>query len=128
MNMLPSAFAQRLALASHGVLILAVALRHPSALSLLLATVLCLPLVGLWRGKSYTCAWASMLVAFFVAGYLADGYAKPESRGWAFAIAGVAALDYVSLMMFVRFRATETAAARAQAPVARTVASDDVSR
>lgn len=125
--MLPSTFAQRLALAAHGLLILGVCVRNPSALSVVLALVLFLPLPGLWRGKSYTFAWASMLVAFFVAGYLAEGYARPQTRWTAFAIASVAALDYVSLMMFVRFRARETAAARASAPAEPGARSDGAS-
>lgn len=125
--MLPSTFARRTALTAHGLLILGVCVRSPSPLSVLLALVLCLPLLGMWRGKSYTFAWASMLVAFFVAGYLAEGYARPETRLTAFAIASVAALDYVALMMFVRFRARETAAARASAPAEQTAASDGAS-
>lgn len=108
---LPSVHARRLVLGSHALLILGVALRNPDALSVLLALVLCLPLPGLLRARSYTYAWASMLVAFFVAGYLADGYARPDTRWSAFALGAVAAVDYVALMMFVRFTARERAAA-----------------
>ena len=128
MNTLPSTWAQRITVIAHVVLLLGVLFRNPSPLSVLLALVLLTPLYGLLRGKTYTFAWASMLVAFFVAGYLAEGYARPESRGSAFALASVAALDYVALMMFVRFRARETAAARAAAPAERTEASGDASR
>ena len=124
---LPSVVMQRVALSSHVLLVLGVALRHPSALSFLIALVLCLPLRGMWRGQSYTFAWASMLIAFFVAGYLADGYARPETRVSAFVLASVAALDYVCVMMFVRFRARETAAIAAQASAAQTAASGDAS-
>lgn len=128
MTRLPSTWAQRVAVGAHVLLLLGVLFRNPSALSVLLALVLLIPLFGLMRGKTYTFAWASMLVAFFVAGYLAEGYARPESRGSAFALASVAALDYVGLMMFVRFRAREMAVARAPAPAARTAMSDDASR
>ena len=128
--MRPSEKVRRVALGAHLLLILGVALRDPSALSTVMAVVLCLPLPGLWRGRPYTYAWGSMLIAFFVAGYLADGYARPESKLSAFAMASIAALDFVAAMMFVRINARETAAAAAaaSAPAARTGASADASR
>ena len=109
----PPVLMQRVAIAAHLVLTLAVALRAPSALSVLLAAILLFPLPGLWRGRTYTAAWASMVVAFYVAGYLADGYARSDGRAMSFLIASVAAIDYLSLMLFVRFRAREVAAQRA---------------
>ena len=48
------------------------------------------------RHAAYTFAWSSMLIAFYVAGYLADGYARPETRVSAFALASIAAFDFVS--------------------------------
>jgi uncharacterized membrane protein len=123
--MLPSVLAHRVTLAAHALLILGVALRTPSALSVLIAALLCLPLPGLIRGRSYTFAWAAMLVGFFVAGYLADGYARPETRGSAFVLASIAAIDFIALRMFGRWRAREAALA---APAARTEASRDASR
>lgn len=125
--MSPPLLMQRLALVSHFALILIVALRTPSALSFLLALILMLPLPGLLNGKSYTYAWASMLVAFYVAGYLAAGYARPDTRLWSFIAASVAALDYVSLMMFVRFRARERVVSAARESVEQTATSDDAS-
>lgn len=119
---------RQVALGAHVALIGCVALRAPSALSVLMAALLLWPLRGMWQGRAYTCAWASMLVAFYVAAYLADGYARPEQRLGSFAIAAVAAVDYVALMLFVRFRGRETAAAAAAASAARTEASDDASR
>lgn len=126
--MSPPRLMQRVALVSHFALILLIALRSPSALNVLVASILLLPLPGLLRGRSYTYAWASMLVAFYVAGYLATGYARPDTRGFAFLIASVAAIDYLSLMMFVRFRARERAAGTAPEPAGQTAGSDDVSR
>lgn len=122
--MSPPVLMQRLALAAHLGLLLAVALRNPSALSVLLAAILLFPLPGLWRGRTYTAAWASMLVAFYVAGYLADGYARTEGRAVSFLIASIAALDYLSLMMFVRFRAREAAAQRAATAAAEPSSAD----
>lgn len=126
--MRPSQNVRRVALAAHALLIAGVALRDPSALSTVLAAILCLPLPGLWRGRSYTYAWSSMLIAFFVAGYLADGYARPDTRLSAFAMAGIAAIDFLAVMLFVRVSAREAAAAAAAAPAARTGASADASR
>ncbi len=103
---------RRIALSAHILLVLLVATRQLSALSLLLAAVLILPLPGMIRAKSYTFAWASMMVAFYVAGYLAAGYADPASKFSLFAIASVAAIDYVCLMLYVRFLARENAATR----------------
>lgn len=128
MTMTPPMLMQRLALVSHFALMLFVALHQPSALSFLLALVLMTPVPGLLNGKSYTFAWASMLVAFYVAGYLAAGYARPETRLWSFLAAGIAAVDYISLMMFVRFRARERAGLAVPAPAAQTAGSDDASR
>lgn len=125
--MRPSDNVRRVALVAHGLLILGVALRDPSALSTVMAAILCLPLPGLWRGKPYTYAWSSMLIAFFVAGYLADGYARPATQLSAFAMASVAAIDFVAVMLFVRVNARETAAAAASASAARTEGSADAS-
>lgn len=72
-----------------------------------LALPLLLPVAGIVRGRDYTYAWASMLLAFYAAGYLSDGYARPEHRRAAFGIASVAAIEFVSLVMYVRFRARE---------------------
>lgn len=128
MKMSPPLLMQRIALVSHFALILFVALHKPSALSFLLALVLMVPVPGMLNGKSYTFAWASMLVAFYVAGYLAAGYARPETQLWSFIAASIAVIDYVSLMMFVRFRAREKAVSAGRESAAQTVASDDASR
>lgn len=126
--MTPPVLMQRLALAAHCALIVGVVLRDPSVLSLLLALVLLAPLPGLIRARTYTAAWASMLVAFYVAGYLAEGYARSDVRLGAFLVASIAALDYLSLMMFVRFRGREATHQRASAAAAETAPSDDASR
>ena len=78
----------------------------------LFALPLLLPLPGLWRGRPYTHAWAAMLVVFYVGGLLAEGWARPERAPW-FALAGLATLELIALMLYVRFRGVE--ARRAQA-------------
>jgi uncharacterized membrane protein len=126
--MRPSENVRRIALCAHALLVAGVALRDPSALSTVMAAIVCLPLPGLWRGRPYTYAWSSMLIAFYVAGYLADGYARPATRLSAFAMASLAALDFVAVMLFVRVSAREAAAAAAPGSAARTGASGDASR
>ena len=118
------------ALAAHALLVVGVVVRNPSALSFVLAAILCLPLLGMWRRRTYTYAWSSMLIAFFVAGYLAEGYARPATRLWSFAMASIAALDFVAVMMFVRVSVREAAAAAARdpAPAERREASPGASR
>lgn len=112
--MTPPVLAWRAASLAHLALILAVALREWSVLGVLLAAMLCIPLPGILRGRSYTCAWASMLVGIYVAGYLAAGYARPAAKLEAFALATLALLDYLSLMMYVRWRGREALAARTE--------------
>lgn len=110
----------RCAVVFHVALIVAVATREQTSLGLVLAAVLVLPLPGLLRARTYTAAWASMLVGFYVAGYLAAGYARPGEKVGAFVLASLAALDYLALMMFVRITGRMRAALAAQ-----TARSDD---
>ncbi|MGQ0501102.1 MAG: DUF2069 domain-containing protein [Panacagrimonas sp.] len=126
--MMPSQLARRVVLVTHALLMAAVLLRNPSPVSVILLLVLCTPLPGLIRGRPYTYAWASLLIAFFVAGYLSDGFAVAGTRLSAFAIGSVAALEFVSLMMFVRWTAREKTLRATPAPAAQTAASDDALR
>ena len=97
-----------LALLSHLLLIVLVAWREASALGWVISALLLLPLPGLIRQNTRTAAWASMLVMFYVAGYLGAGYADASARWSAFAMAALAGVEYLSLLMFVRWRAVET--------------------
>jgi uncharacterized membrane protein len=108
----------RLALAAHVLLLMLVALREWSPLGGVLAGLLLLPLPGLWRQQPRTAAWGGMLVAFYAAGYLAAGYAQAESRVTCFALASLAALDYLSLLAFARFRSLEIKRSRSAAQTA----------
>ena len=56
---------------------------------------------GLWRGRPYTYAWASMLIVFYVAGLLVIG------RPLTLALACVAALEFCGLVLYVRARSLE---------------------
>lgn len=73
----------------------------------LLAVPLLLPLPGLWRARPYTHAWCSMLIVFYVGGLLAEAWANPESATRAFALALLAAAEFIALVLFVRFAAVD---------------------
>jgi uncharacterized membrane protein len=102
-----SRYARALALAAHLALIVVLLHRGDSLLSVLAALLLFLPLPGLLRGREYTHSWASMMVAFYCALWLAEGWAHPSQQRLAFAIAGLAALDFVGLVLYVRLRGRE---------------------
>jgi uncharacterized membrane protein len=81
---------------------------------LLLCLPLLAPLPGLLRRRTYTAAWASMLLVFYVAGLMAEGVAVPERRMIGTLLSVVAALDFVGVVLFVRLSARERQAAAAQ--------------
>lgn len=123
--MILSEWARRLALISHCALIAALVLRSGLGNGLLLIVPLLLPLPGLVKQRAYTYAWASMLVTFYVAGFLSGAYAHPEAKRVSFALAALAAVDFVSLVLYVRLRARERTA---QAQSEQRAASDAASR
>lgn len=69
--------------------------------------LLALALPGLIRGHLRTYGWASMLVAFYSALWLANGYAAGPARALSLAMATVAALDFSAIVLFARFRRRE---------------------
>jgi uncharacterized membrane protein len=73
----------------------------------LLALPLLVPAPGLWRGRPYTYAWSSMLLLFYIAGLLVD------RRPLALALAGIGAVEFIVLLLFVRARAVEAKRAAA---------------
>lgn len=107
-----SRWARGLAVVSHLLLIAGMALRAGFSPALLLAAPLLLPLPGILRGRTYTCAWASMLLCFYAAGYLAAGYADPAQKWACFALASLAALDFTGLVLYVRLLARERPASQ----------------
>ena len=103
---------RRAVLAGHGLLMAGLVLTGgwPGAV---VALPLLAPLDGLWRGRSYTFAWCSLLVVFYVGGLLAEGYATPSHRAAMFLLALVAAVEFVALLLFVRVTAALRRAATA---------------
>lgn len=102
-----SPWMRRLALLSHLALMLALGLASPPVIALILILPLLLPLPGLFKGRDYTFAWATMLLAFYVGGWLAAGYYNPAQKWISFGIAALAAVDFAALNLYVKFRARE---------------------
>lgn len=98
---------RRLALASHLLLIALLALINVPVVAVILIAPLLLPLPGLLRGRAYTHAWATMLLTFYVGGYLAAGYFDPSHKWRCFGVALLAALDFVALNLYVKFLSRE---------------------
>lgn len=101
-------------LALHFSLMSALLLTTQSSLGIAAALLLLLPLPGLIKGRAYTAAWASMGLTFYCAFLLAEGYANPAQRTLAFALASLAAADFIALILFVRITARSARASSAQ--------------
>ncbi|MES2489825.1 MAG: DUF2069 domain-containing protein [Pseudomonadota bacterium] len=105
-----SLWARRVTLLSHFLLIAAIVARNGYGVPMwLLVVPLLLPLPGLLRGRDYTFAWSTMLLVFYVGGYLAAGQANPAEKWICFGIAAIAALEFVSLSVYVKARSKERA-------------------
>jgi uncharacterized membrane protein len=129
--MQPSLWARRVAVVSHLALIVVIALRAGWGVPLFLVLPLLFPLPGLLRGHDYTYAWSTMLLVFYVGGYLAAGHANPADKWACFGVAALAALEFVSLSVYVKARSKERTYIKAQsapAQPAQTAASGDASR
>ena len=105
-----SPWMQRLALLCHLALIVMIALVSKPVIALVLIVPLLLPVPGLLRGRDYTHAWATMLLTFYVGGWLAAGYYNPAQKWISFGIAALAAVDFAALNLYVKFRARERSA------------------
>lgn len=97
-------------LIAHVALIALLVAMARASVGLLLVLPLLAPARGLWRGDRYTYAWLSMLIVFYCAGLLAEAYMRP-TMAWPLRAASiVAAIEFVSVVLFVRLRAREAAA------------------
>ncbi|ULQ45592.1 DUF2069 domain-containing protein [Flagellatimonas centrodinii] len=101
----------------HLTLIGMMAVTADSALGWCATGLLALAVPGLVRGRLRTYGWASMLVAFYSALWLANGYAAGPERALSLWVATVAALDFSAIVLFARFRRREP-----PAPTERTAA------
>ncbi|HZP13302.1 MAG TPA: DUF2069 domain-containing protein [Nevskiaceae bacterium] len=97
-------------LIAHVALIALLVAMTRASIGLLLIVPLLAPARGLWRGERYTYAWVSMLIVFYCAGLLAETYMRPTMVWLLRAAAVVAAIEFVSAVLFVRLRSREAAA------------------
>lgn len=121
---LGSAQLRVMVLLTHCGLMAGLLLWSQSILGAMVAAVLLIPLPGLWQGRSYTYAWASLLLTFYCAALLAEGVAMPAKKAIAWSLAGIAALEFSALILYVRLQAR----ARAAAAVATALASPAVQK
>jgi uncharacterized membrane protein len=107
-----------LTLIAHALLIAGLAWTVGSSVGAVLVVPLLLPLQGLWVGRRYTYAWTTMLITFYCAGFAAEAYMRPAEAWWWRGLAAIAAIEFVSLNLFVRRQAAAARAAAAAAPPA----------
>ncbi len=96
-----------IALAMHAALLAGIIVRGWPGFSQLWALPLLAAAPGLWRGRVYTFQWLSLLILFYIGGYVAAGYSEPLQRTGLFGMASFAALEFAAVVLFVRFRARE---------------------
>ncbi len=80
---------------------------------LLLILPLAAALPGLLRRQRYTAGWLTLLLCFYIAGLLSEGFSQPARKLPALGLGSVATIEFVSLVLFVRLSAREQAAASA---------------
>lgn len=107
------------ALAMHGTLAGALWIWAGLWLGLMLILPLLAALPGLLRRHRYTAGWLTLLLVFYIAGLMSEGFSQPARKSVALALSAIATVEFVSLVLFVRLASREQAAAAA-APAART--------
>lgn len=102
----PSAWARRIVLALHAAILLLLP-AFGGVLGALVALPLLLPLRGLWQGRAYTFAWASLLLVFYAGAFVMEMASHPARAAPALALALLASLEFCALLLFVRLRRAE---------------------
>ncbi len=99
-----SDYAWIIAVASHLALIAVLMLlaTQGSVLSGVAAVILLPALPGLFKRKRYTFQWTCMLVAIYCALWLAEGWYAPDTKGTAFGVAALAAIEFMAAGLYVR--------------------------
>lgn len=73
-----------------------------SAWALFWSLPLLAPLPGLWSGRRYTHAWATLCVLPYLVVGITESIANADKRFWASAILGAALLLFFSLIAYLR--------------------------
>lgn len=106
----PTRCARAVVLASHAGLLLGLPVLGGAA-GVVAALPLLAPAPGLWRARAYTHAWCSLLIVFYTAGLLV-AYKTAGGAGW-LSLATLSALEFVALVLYVRFAAVDARRAAA---------------
>ena len=110
----PSGWVCSGALALHAALILGLAIWCGWIAGIVIAAPLVVSAFGLLRERTYTAAWASLCLCFYIGGFLVEAYASPPHRVVALRMSVLAVLDFIALVLFVRWRLRERQATAAQ--------------
>jgi uncharacterized membrane protein len=102
-----SAWVCSCALALHAALILGLAIWCGWKAGIVIAAPLIVSAFGLLRERTYTAAWASLCLCFYIGGFLVEAYASPPHRVVALRMSILATLDFTALLLFVRWRVRE---------------------
>lgn len=106
----PLVTVHRLALALHAVLMLGLLAWTRDLLGLVLVLPLAAAIPGLARGQRYTGGWMTLMLVLYMAGLIAEAGAIPSRRLIGIGLATVAVLEFVSLVLLVRWSARAEAA------------------
>lgn len=112
MSAAPSSRAWAVALACHFALANGLWIWAGLLPGLLVVLPLALGLPGLLRRRRYTAGWLTLLLSGYVAALLAEAASVPSRYGIALGFASVAAVEFVALVLFVRWSARENGIAR----------------
>lgn len=102
-----SRYAWWVSVAAHLGLIAALWLWAGALSGFLITLPLLAALPGLIRRHSYTAGWLTLVLVFYVAALLAEAYSAPNRRAIALGLSELATLEFVALVLFVRFLARE---------------------
>jgi uncharacterized membrane protein len=85
---------------------------HPVLSDVVWALLLCIPLAlptyGLWQGKRYTHAWATLcVIPYFIVG-VTESVADPAQRVWAAISLALALLLFTALIAYLRLSTPPT--------------------
>lgn len=79
---------------------------------LLVVLPLALGLPGLLRRQRYTAGWLTLLLSGYIAALMSEAASVPSRYGIALGFSTLAAVEFVALVLFVRWSARENGVAR----------------
>ena len=114
MKMLPSEWARLTVIALHTAMVISLCIWCGPVPGVILSVPLQAGILGLHRERVYTAKWSSLCVCFYVAAFLVEAYASPPHRVIGTRLSVLAMLDFMGLLLFVRWRRLEQPAIAAR--------------